>query len=157
MASAHVCTGRATNYLPRPTRLLQTEPTSADLRAPASSDGRRDGARTGARPREVLLSQCVRDGPYFSRNHLNATDDHLNSYLTVAPGLQFTDPTSYQALFYFLVIKPGITIVVSLLLIILVPISFVTVLPAPAVLRLVRRLGIWQANIAVEGLCLAVR
>ena len=47
--------------------------------------------------------------------------------------------------------------VISLLLIVLVPISFVTVLPAPAVLRLVRRLGIWQANIAVEGLCLPVR
>jgi hypothetical protein len=26
---------------------------------------------------------------------------------------QFTDPTSYQALFYFLVIKPGITILLS--------------------------------------------
>lgn len=73
------------------------------------------------------------------------------------PDLQFTDPTSYQAVFYFLVIKPGITLVLFLLLVVIVPISFVTVLPAPAVLRLVRRLGIWQANIAVEGLCLAVR
>ncbi|EED79908.1 predicted protein [Postia placenta Mad-698-R] len=69
----------------------------------------------------------------------------------------FTDPTSYQALFYFIVIKPGITIVLSLLLIVLVPLSIVFVWPAPAVLRLARRLGIWQANIAVEGLCLAVR
>lgn len=54
-------------------------------------------------------------------------------------------------------IKPGITIVLSLLLIVLVPLSIVFVWPAPAVLRLARRLGIWQANIAVEGLCLAVR
>ncbi|PCH35975.1 hypothetical protein WOLCODRAFT_126472 [Wolfiporia cocos MD-104 SS10] len=69
----------------------------------------------------------------------------------------FTDPTSYQALFYFLVIKPGITIIFGLLLLILVPISFVLVWPAPATLRLARRLGIWQANIAVEGLCLTVR
>ncbi|KAH9932494.1 uncharacterized protein B0H18DRAFT_985868 [Fomitopsis serialis] len=69
----------------------------------------------------------------------------------------FTDSTSYQALFYFLVIKPGITLLISLLLIILVPLSFVLVLPAPATLRLARRLGIWQANIGVEGLCLAVR
>ncbi|KAI0297938.1 hypothetical protein BC826DRAFT_1090770 [Russula brevipes] len=58
----------------------------------------------------------------------------------------FTDPTSYQALFYFLVIKPGITILLSLLLIVLVPSRFA--------LSLVRRLGIWQANVAVEGLYL---
>ncbi|CCM03892.1 uncharacterized protein FIBRA_06043 [Fibroporia radiculosa] len=69
----------------------------------------------------------------------------------------FTDSTSYQALFYFLVIKPGITILLSLLLVVIVPVSFVLVWPAPAMLRLVRRLGIWQANIAVEGLCLAIR
>ncbi|KAH9839072.1 uncharacterized protein C8Q71DRAFT_747565 [Rhodofomes roseus] len=69
----------------------------------------------------------------------------------------FTDATSYQALFYFLVIKPGITVLIFLLLIVLVPLSFVLVLPAPATLRLARRLGIWQANIAVEGLCLAMR
>ncbi|KAN0142146.1 hypothetical protein V8E53_000608 [Lactarius tabidus] len=66
----------------------------------------------------------------------------------------FTDPTSYQALFYFLVIKPGITILLSLLVVIVVPISLVLVVPAPAMLRLVRRLGIWQANVAVEGLYL---
>ncbi|KAA1474082.1 hypothetical protein DENSPDRAFT_840620 [Dentipellis sp. KUC8613] len=64
----------------------------------------------------------------------------------------FTDSTSYHALFYFLVIKPSITILLSLLLIVLVPLSVVLVLPAPAMLRLVRRLGIWQANVAVEGL-----
>ncbi|KAH9990828.1 hypothetical protein BJV77DRAFT_946985 [Russula vinacea] len=66
----------------------------------------------------------------------------------------FTDPTSYQALFYFLVIKPGITILLSLLLIVLVPVAFVLILPTPAMLRLVRRLGIWQANVAVDGLYL---
>jgi hypothetical protein len=70
------------------------------------------------------------------------------------PPWQFTDPTSYQALFYFLVIKPGITILLSLLLIVLVPVAFVLILPVPAMLRLVRRLGIWQANVAVEGLYL---
>jgi len=66
----------------------------------------------------------------------------------------FTDPTSYQALFYFLVIKPGITILLSLLLIVLVPVAFALIVPVPAMLRLVRRLGIWQANVAVEGLFL---
>ncbi|KAI0076135.1 hypothetical protein K474DRAFT_1645540 [Panus rudis PR-1116 ss-1] len=69
----------------------------------------------------------------------------------------FTDSTSYQALFYFLVIKPGITLLLSIFLVVLVPISFVLVLPFPAILRLARRLGIWQANIAVEGLYYAVR
>lgn len=73
--------------------------------------------------------------------------------MTLCSG-QFTDPTSYQALFYFLVIKPGITILLSLLLIVLVPVAFVLILPAPAMLRLVRRLGIWQANVAVDGLYL---
>ncbi|KAG1715628.1 hypothetical protein ID866_1552 [Astraeus odoratus] len=68
----------------------------------------------------------------------------------------FTDPTTYQALFYFLVIKPGITIGMTVLLVVLVPASYVLVLPAPLVLRLVRRLGIWQANVAVEGLYYAV-
>ncbi|KAI9508032.1 hypothetical protein F5148DRAFT_33756 [Russula earlei] len=66
----------------------------------------------------------------------------------------FTDPTSYQALFYFLVIKPGITILLSLLLVVLVPVSLLLIVPAPVMLRLVRRLGIWQANVAVEGLYL---
>lgn len=65
----------------------------------------------------------------------------------------FTDPTSYMPLFYFLVLKPPLTILLSVFLVCIVPISFVLVLPAPAMLRLVRRLGVWQANIAVEGLC----
>lgn len=69
----------------------------------------------------------------------------------------FTDPTSYQSLFYFLVIKPSITIVFSLIILIIVLPALVVVLPAPAALRAVRRLGIWQANVAVEGLYLAVR
>ena len=64
----------------------------------------------------------------------------------------FTDATSYTPLFYFLVLKPPLTLLLSLFLVAVVPVSFVLVLPAPAMLRLVRRLGIWQANIAVEGL-----
>jgi len=69
----------------------------------------------------------------------------------------FTDATTYQSLFYFLVIKPGITVLLGISLVVLVPVSFVFVLPAPAVLRLTRRLGMWQANVAVEGLYFAVR
>ncbi|KAH8107673.1 hypothetical protein BXZ70DRAFT_1003120 [Cristinia sonorae] len=69
----------------------------------------------------------------------------------------FTDSTSYQSLFYFLVIKPGVTIFLFLTTIILVPLGFALIIPAPAVLRLIRRLGIWQANLAVEALWLVVR
>ena len=69
----------------------------------------------------------------------------------------FTDPTSYQALFYFLVLKPGITVLMFLFFIVLTPIATVLVVPLPAVLRLARRVGIWQANVAVEGLYFAAR
>ncbi|KAI0708916.1 hypothetical protein C8T65DRAFT_739983 [Cerioporus squamosus] len=79
------------------------------------------------------------------------TSFYRNSYA------MFTDPTSYQALFYFLVIKPGITLLMTLFFIVLFPISAVLVLPLPAVLRLARRVGIWQANVAVEGLYFAAR
>lgn len=71
--------------------------------------------------------------------------------------MQFTDPTSYQALFYFLVIKPSITLIFSLALVAIALPAMLLVLPAPAALRAVRRLGVWQANIAVEGLYMAVR
>jgi hypothetical protein len=69
---------------------------------------------------------------------------------------QFTDSTSYRALFYFLVIKPSITLLLSLLLVVFVPLGLALVLPAPGMLRAVRKLGVWQANIAVEGLWIGV-
>ncbi|KAF7357981.1 hypothetical protein MVEN_00845100 [Mycena venus] len=83
-------------------------------------------------PRDIVLQKHVRHG-------------------------NFKDPTSYQALFYFLVIKPSITLLLSLgLLVVGVP-AIVLVGPAPLAFRAIRNLGIWQANIAVEGLYLAVR
>ncbi|TBU24655.1 hypothetical protein BD311DRAFT_867991 [Dichomitus squalens] len=69
----------------------------------------------------------------------------------------FTDATSYQALFYFLVIKPAITVLMFLFFLVVVPVAAVCVVPLPAVLRLARRMGIWQANVAVEGLYFAAR
>ncbi|KAJ7502585.1 hypothetical protein B0H11DRAFT_1907145 [Mycena galericulata] len=69
----------------------------------------------------------------------------------------FTDPTSYQALFYFLVIKPSITLLLSFGLLVLGIPALVLIAPAPMAFRAIRNLGIWQANIAVEGLYLAVR
>ncbi|KAJ7213118.1 hypothetical protein GGX14DRAFT_620258 [Mycena pura] len=69
----------------------------------------------------------------------------------------FMDATSYQALFYFIVIKPSITLLLSLgLLVIGIP-MIVLIVPAPMAFRAIRKLGLWQANIAVEGLYLAVR
>ncbi|RXW12351.1 hypothetical protein EST38_g13503 [Candolleomyces aberdarensis] len=69
----------------------------------------------------------------------------------------FTDPTSYQALFYFIVIKPAITLSLLLVILIFAIPAIILIIPAPAALRAVRRLGKWQANIAVEGLYHAVR
>ncbi|KAJ7090861.1 hypothetical protein B0H15DRAFT_778846 [Mycena belliarum] len=69
----------------------------------------------------------------------------------------FRDPTSYQALFYFLVIKPSITLLLSLGLLVLGVPALVLIAPAPIAFRAIRKLGIWQANVAVEGLYLAVR
>ncbi|KAI0779600.1 hypothetical protein C8Q74DRAFT_1367468 [Fomes fomentarius] len=79
------------------------------------------------------------------------TSFYRNTYV------MFTDPTSYQALFYFLVLKPGITVLMFLFFVVVVPVSAVLVVPLPAVMRLARRVGIWQANVAVEGLYFAVR
>jgi len=52
-------------------------------------------------------------------------------FLTHAPPRpsKFTDPTSYQALFYFLVIKPAITLLITILLIALGIPSFILILP----------------------------
>ena len=69
----------------------------------------------------------------------------------------FTDPTSYQALFYFLVLKPGVTVLMFVFFLAIVPVAAALVVPLPAVLRLARRMGIWQANVAVEGLYFAAR
>ncbi|KAJ3980680.1 hypothetical protein F5890DRAFT_1419143 [Lentinula detonsa] len=69
----------------------------------------------------------------------------------------FTDPTSFQALFYFLVIKPAITLLfITFFLTVCVPL-LVLVIPAPVVLRVCRRIGRWQAVVAVEGLVIGVR
>ncbi|KAF8321509.1 hypothetical protein F5887DRAFT_1066133 [Amanita rubescens] len=102
--------------------------------------------------------------PIFTRSR-PPTPTELESGLTAVPEASFykntysmfTDPTTYQALFYFIVVKSSITIILSLCLLIFVPPSFVLILPAPAVLRAVRKLGAWQANVAIEGLYIAVR
>lgn len=71
---------------------------------------------------------------------------------TTFSSYQFRDPTSYQALFYFLVIKPGITLLILIGILVLLPPAVILVIPAPAVLRAIRRVGIWQAEIAIDAL-----
>ncbi|PBK95267.1 hypothetical protein ARMGADRAFT_1163883 [Armillaria gallica] len=77
---------------------------------------------------------------------LDETSFYKNTYA------MFTDPTSYHSLFYFLVIKPPITLLFSLFIVIFVLPSLILVIPAPASLRIVRRMGMWQAAVALEGL-----
>ncbi|KAF8166360.1 hypothetical protein K438DRAFT_1984407 [Mycena galopus ATCC 62051] len=101
------------------------------------------GVRTFSRG-EVLLSLTqhrIRLDPYSPAcvrstrpaSPFPETSFYKNTYA------MFTDPTSYQALFYFLVIKPSITLLLSLGLL---------VVGIPAIVL---------ANVAVEGLYLAVR
>ncbi|KAK7027313.1 hypothetical protein VNI00_015276 [Paramarasmius palmivorus] len=76
---------------------------------------------------------------------------YRNSYF------MFTDPTTYQSLFYFLVIKPVITLVLSLLILVvfipMIVLGLVTAgATAPPAMRAIRRLGRWQAGVAVDGL-----
>lgn len=95
--------------------------------------------------------------PIFSRTRINA--DSLESGLQTEPQTflkntydMFMDQTSYQAIFYFLVIKPSVTLFLTVVLLVVVPVAFALILPAPAVLRAVKRVGNWQANLAIEGL-----
>ncbi|KAF5346698.1 hypothetical protein D9756_010368 [Leucocoprinus leucothites] len=102
------------------------------------------------RYREPSLSE-VESGRAVEGRLVRETSFYRNTYA------MFTDSTSYQALFYFLVIKPAITLLLSIAIWAVGVPFMVLVLPAPAVLRAVRRLGIWQANVSIEGLYLAVR
>ncbi|KAF7288998.1 hypothetical protein MIND_01416600 [Mycena indigotica] len=93
--------------------------------------------------------------PIFVRHHDSGHGPEPSFYKN-AKAL-FTDSTSYQALFYFIVVKPCITLVLSLALLMLGLPAIVLVLPAPMAFRAIRKLGVWQANVAVEGLYLVVR
>jgi hypothetical protein len=58
---------------------------------------------------------------------------------------------------YFLFIKPAITLSIFIVILIVVPVSFILVFPAPAVLRMVKQVGRWQAGIAIEGVYMRMR
>ncbi|KAG9044992.1 hypothetical protein FS837_007218 [Tulasnella sp. UAMH 9824] len=64
----------------------------------------------------------------------------------------FLDPASYQPIFYFIVLKGATTLFMTPLIVALFPVSVVLVAPAPLALRLLRRIGLWQADLAMEAL-----
>ncbi|KAF8325182.1 uncharacterized protein EI90DRAFT_3129023 [Cantharellus anzutake] len=59
---------------------------------------------------------------------------------------------SYIPIFHFLVVKAPITLVLTIFALVVIPPAVILIIPAPYVLRLFRRIGKWQALIAVEGL-----
>ncbi|KAG8911461.1 hypothetical protein FRC01_005702 [Tulasnella sp. 417] len=64
----------------------------------------------------------------------------------------FLDPASYQPIFYFIVLKGATTLFMTPLIVALFPVSVVLVAPAPLALRALRRIGLWQADLAMEAL-----
>ncbi|KAJ3888913.1 hypothetical protein GG344DRAFT_52717 [Lentinula edodes] len=114
------------------------------------------------------ISRLISNYPIFTRSrHPSASE--LESGLAVVGEevaetsfykntySMFTDSTSFQALFYFLVIKPAITLLFLLFFLVICVPLLVLVVPAPMVLRVCRRIGRWQAVVAVEGLIVVVR
>ncbi|KAH7339817.1 hypothetical protein B0J17DRAFT_716815 [Rhizoctonia solani] len=99
-----------------------------------------------ARPPEDIERALVEPGTEVDVDPTIETSFLKNSYS------MFMDPSSFQPIFYFLVIKASITLVVTPLVLVLAPVCIIFVLPAPAMLRVVRRVGAWQANLAIEAL-----
>ncbi|WVW86589.1 hypothetical protein I302_108639 [Kwoniella bestiolae CBS 10118] len=64
----------------------------------------------------------------------------------------FLDHYSYSALSYFLLIKPLITLFSTIVIIVLLPIAVGTIIGLPVYLRVLRRWGKWQAEVAIENL-----
>ncbi|CAE6438815.1 hypothetical protein ACGC1H_006944 [Rhizoctonia solani] len=98
------------------------------------------------RPLEDIERALVEPGTEVDVDPTIETSFLKNSYS------MFMDPSSFQPIFYFLVIKASITLVVTPLVLALAPVCIILVLPAPAMLRVVRRVGAWQANLAIEAL-----
>jgi len=72
--------------------------------------------------------------------------------ISLPTGCYILDPLSYQCLYHILVTKAFVTILSSIIIIILVPVSAATIVLFPAMLEMVRRFGRWQAGLSVESL-----
>ncbi|KAG8985679.1 hypothetical protein FRB94_001938 [Tulasnella sp. JGI-2019a] len=94
----------------------------------------------------ILASQLEAGQP-----NLEAPPAYDPSFLQTTYAM-FLDPVSYQPLFYFIVIKGATTLLLTPIVLAVVPVSLVLIFPAPLVLRAVRRVGRWQADLAMEGL-----
>jgi len=64
----------------------------------------------------------------------------------------FCDHLSYQGLSYLILTKAIITLLSSIVIVVIFPISVALILPLPGTLELIRRFGRWQAAVAVEAL-----
>jgi hypothetical protein len=64
----------------------------------------------------------------------------------------FPDHLSYQGLTYLILTKALITLLSSIVIAVIFPISVALVLPLPGTLEMIRRFGRWQAAVAVEAL-----
>ncbi|WWC95282.1 hypothetical protein V866_002141 [Kwoniella sp. B9012] len=64
----------------------------------------------------------------------------------------FLDHYSYSALSYFLLIKPLIVLFSTIVIIVLLPVAIGTIVGLPIYLRMLRKWGKWQAEVAIENL-----
>ncbi|KAF9062753.1 hypothetical protein BDP27DRAFT_1368586 [Rhodocollybia butyracea] len=96
---------------------------------------------------------CIVAAPELESGHAVIGEEIMETSFYRNAYSMFTYSTYFQVLFYFLVIKPAITLFFS---IVCVPL-LVLIVPAPIALRVCRRIGKWQAVVAVEGPIIGVR
>lgn len=64
----------------------------------------------------------------------------------------FCDHLSYQGLTYLVLTKAIVTLLSTIVIVIIVPVSAALIFPLPGVLEIIRRFGRWQAGLAIEAL-----
>ncbi len=62
------------------------------------------------------------------------------------------DHLSYQGLTYLVLTKAIVTLLSTIVIVIIVPVSAALIFPLPGVLEIIRRFGRWQAGLAIEAL-----
>ncbi|KIO32249.1 hypothetical protein M407DRAFT_112031 [Tulasnella calospora MUT 4182] len=106
-------------------------------------------------PRSPLLTasalQLETGSNAEDREHEIHPPEYQRSFLQTTYAM-FLDPASYQPIFYFIVLKGATTLFMTPLIVALFPVSVILVAPAPLALRLLRRIGLWQADLAMEAL-----
>ncbi|KAF9061503.1 hypothetical protein BDP27DRAFT_1337965 [Rhodocollybia butyracea] len=100
---------------------------------------------------------CIVAAPELESGHAVIGEEIMETSFYRNAYSMFTYSTYFQVLFYFLVIKPAITLFFSLFFLIVCVTLLVLVVPAPIVLRVCRGIGKWQAVVAVEVLIVGVK